>query len=90
MNTSKTMRSDLIEKYALEAIEALGESTKFDIVDYIINKLQQLRELPHFYPHERKNIHSLISVGFNMTDLKKSGFVSNRKEGQKWIWFINN
>ena len=84
------MRNSLIKKYALEAIEVLGESTKFEIVDYVINKLQSLRELPpHFYPHERRNIHYLVSVGFNMTDLKTSGFVSNRKEGQKWIWSIN-
>ena len=84
------MRNPLVKKLTLEAIEVLGESRKFDIVEYVINRLMKMRLLPNLYRHERIILHGLISLGWDMSDLKDDKIVANNgRRGQKCLWFIN-
>ena len=83
------MRSPEIYKLSLEAIKVLGEATKREICDYVLDRLVELGELPYHEPHQRPTFHKVISIVFDMTGLKQDGLVLNERRGQNWIWFIN-
>ena len=83
------MRSKQINKLAFEAIKFLGESTKREQCDYVIDRLVEMGELPYHEPHQRPVFHELISYGFETDALKKQNLVANERRGQNWIWFTN-
>ena len=84
------MRSKQINKLAFEAIEFLGESTKREICDYILDRLVEQGKLPRFEPHQRPVFHEVISTGFETTALKEDGLVANERRGNNWIWFTTS
>ena len=81
------MKSPEIYRLAFEAIKVLGESTKRQISDYVLDRLVELGKLPYHEPHQRPTFHEVISIGFMMTKLKDDGLVLNERRGQDWIWF---
>ena len=81
------MKSPLMKKLAFEAIESLGESTKREQCDYVLDRLVEMGEIAKFEPHQRPNYHKLISYGFETTGLKEDGLVANERRGNNWIWF---
>ena len=81
------MRSQLINKLAFEAIKSLGESTKREQCDYVLDRLVEMGEIAKFEPHQRPTYHKLISYGFETTALKEQNLVANERRGNNWIWF---
>ena len=83
------MRNPLVKKLTLEAVKELGVSRKYDIVNYVIDSLIKLRLLPNLYRRERLIIHGLISLGWDMSDLREENIIANNgRRGQKCLWFI--
>ena len=83
------MRNPLVKKLTHEAVKELGVSRKYDIVNYVIDSLIKLRLLPNLYRRERSIIHGLISLGWDMSDLREENIIANNgRRGQKCLWFI--
>ena len=83
------MRNPLVKKLTLEAVKELGMSRKYDIVNNVIDSLIKLRLLPNLYKRERLIIHGLISLGWDMSDLREENIIANNgRRGQKCLWFI--
>ena len=83
------MRNPLVKKLTHEAVKELGVSRKYDIVNHVIDSLIKLRLLPNLYRRERFIIHGLISLGWDMSDLREENIIANNgRRGQKCLWFI--
>ena len=82
------MHHPTIREFTLETIEELGTCKKIEIVNLVIDKLVQSNNLPHLYNRERDIIHGLISLGWDMANLKDEGLVNNNgKRGAKARWY---
>tara|TARA_B100000945_G_scaffold40908_1_gene27467 strand:+ start:370 stop:645 length:276 start_codon:yes stop_codon:yes gene_type:complete len=85
------MHHPTIREFTLETIEELGICKKIEIVNLVIDKLIQNNNLPHLYGRERDIIHGLISLGWDMSNLKDEGLVNNNgKRGAKARWYPTN
>ena len=83
------MRNPLVKKLTFEAVKELGVSRKYDIVEKVIDNLIKMGLLPHLYDRERSVIHGLISLGWDMSDLREENIIANNgRRGQKCLWFI--